>query len=71
MIYAVDVVSPCTDTLVTFSQSMYNVSEGSGLVRPVLVLNGSLSTHIIVQINSVNNTATGEWTNIITNTIKY
>ena len=68
MIFAVDVASPCTDTLVTFSQSMYNVSEGSGLVQLVLVLNGSLSTDITVLVNSVNDTATGKWSNIITNT---
>ena len=67
MIFAINVASPCTDTLVTFSQSMYNVSEGSGLVQPILLLNGSLSTNITVLVNSVNDTATGEWSNIITN----
>ena len=64
MIFAVNVV-PCTDTLVTFSQSTYNVSEGSGLVQPELILNGSLSTDITVLVNSVNDTATGKWSNII------
>ena len=61
-------VAPCTDTLVTFSQSTYNVSEGSGLVQPELVLNGSLPTDITVQVNNINNTATGEWTIIVLQT---
>ena len=50
---------------VSFNQSTYIINENDQLVQPVLVLNDSLATDITVQVMTSDNTATGEYINII------
>jgi len=54
------------DITVSFSQSTYSVDEDDGPAQPVLVLSNPSSTDITVQVRDTENTATSEWTNIIT-----
>ena len=49
------------DISVRFSQSIYAVNEGNGVVQPVLVLNKPLTnSNITVNISAVSGTATGK-----------
>lgn len=47
---------------VKFSQSSYSTAEDDGPLKPVLILNNSLTTNITIQVRDNNNTATGECT---------
>jgi len=51
---------------VTFERTAYSVNEGDGPAQPVLVLSNPSSTNITVQVRDTKNTATSEWSNIIT-----
>ena len=53
-------------TSVRFNQSLYNFNEGTGPAQPVLILSNSASFFIAVQVRDNQNTATSEWSNIIT-----
>ena len=43
-----------------FTQSAYNVNEGSGPVQPMLVLSNPLSTDITIEVFNTNITAIGK-----------
>ena len=46
---------------VSFESSTYTVNEDAGPAQPVLVLSNPSSTDISVQVNSMDETATGEY----------
>ena len=46
--------------IVRFSQAMYSVDEDSGIVQPVLILSNSSETVIIVQVLTIDESATGK-----------
>ena len=52
-----------------FNQSMYSVNEDAGPAQPVLVINNQLSTDITVQVTNTDRSATGEYRNILINSI--
>ena len=43
-----------------FSQAMYSVDEDSGLVQPVLILSNSSENDTIVQVLTIDESATGK-----------
>ena len=51
---------------ISFNQSTYIVNENEGLVEVVLVLNNSIGFDITVQVETDDNTATGEHLRSIT-----
>ena len=53
------------DIMVSFSQSMYNISEDAGPAQPVLILSNPSSTDITVVVFSTDGSATGEYCSII------
>ena len=55
------------DSTVRFNQSTYSISEGDGLLQPVLILSNPSSTDITVQIRTNDNTTTGKYTSIKNN----
>ena len=55
-----------SDITVRFSETTYNFNEDAGLAQPVLVLSNPSSTDITVVVRDDQNTATSEWSNIIT-----
>ena len=46
---------------VSFEQSAYGVDEDNGPAQPVLVLSNPLSIDIIVQVNTTDGSATGQY----------
>ena len=46
---------------VSFERSAYGVDEDNGPAQPVLVLSNPLSTDIIVQVNTTDGSATGQY----------
>ena len=55
--------------LIQFNESKYYINESIGLVQPVLVLNASLVTDLIVQVRTTDNTATGKLTKFLKNIV--
>lgn len=53
-------VASTNSTLIKFRQPTYNINESDRLVQPVILLCGSLSTDIIIQVTTVDVTAYGE-----------
>ena len=52
-----------SDTSLTFSESIYNISENDGHIQPVLILSNPLSTNFTVQVfSSTDDPAIGEYT---------
>ena len=45
---------------VSFEQASYTVDEGDGSVEPLLVLSNPSSTDVIVQVHTIDGSATGK-----------
>ena len=54
---------------VSFSQPVYNINENDQSVLIKLFLNNTVTTDITVQVRANDNTATGEYTKYVHNTL--